>query len=158
MAAVEVSQAFISAAKSIMTGDATLRTIVGLSTVALLSERIRYVEAHADPGEDEEPKEFFICHEIDLDYGRWPDLSGRYIQTINDYGDNAAMLLQVVRRLKGLFIERRLAPPSDEFSACRIYPLDAGSIPTGDDLRWQHAIIWQVSLFAKDEVTTVLAR
>lgn len=157
MAAVEVGQAFISAVKTVIVGDATLRAILSL-TAAQLSERIRYVEAHTDPGEDEEPKEFFIAHEIDLDYDFWPDLSGRWSMVVNDYGDNAGLLLQVVRRIKGLFIERRLTPPDGEFSACRIYPLGAGAIPTGDDHRWQHSIIWQVSLFAKDEVQTVLAR
>ena len=157
MAEVEVGQAFISAAKTKIVGDTTLQGLVSL-TATLLSERIHYIEAHDDPNEDEEPKEFFIAHEIDLDYGTWPNLSGRYIQTINDYADNAVLLLQVVKRLKELFIEARMTPPDDEFSACRVWPLGAGVIPTDDPKRWQHSIIWQVSLFAKGEVNTVLAR
>ena len=155
--AVEVSQAFISAAKVKMTADATLQGLVSL-TATLLSERIHYIEAFADPGEDEEPKEFFIAHEVDLDYDTWPDLSGRYIQTVNDYGDNAGLLLQIVKRLKELFIEARIEPPDGEFSACRVWPLGAGVIPTSDPKRWQHSIIWQVALFAKGEVQAVLAR
>lgn len=155
--AVEVSQAFISAVKSKMVADTTLQTLVSLTAV-LLSERIHYIEAFADPGEDEEPKEFFIAHEIDIDYDTWPNLSGRYIQTINDYADNAGLLLQVVKRIKELFIESRITPPDDEFSACRVWPLGAGPIPTSDPNRWQHSIIWQVSLFAKGEVQAVLER
>ncbi len=164
LVAVEVSQAFISAVRAKMVADPTLQGIVSLSAV-LLFKRIHYIEALADPGEDEEPKKFFIAHEIDLDYDTWPDLSGRYVQTINDYGDNAGQLLQIVKRLKELFIEERIAPPDDEFSACRVWPLGSGNIPkrqrgesSYDPKRWQHSIIWQVSLFAKGEVQAVLAR
>lgn len=162
--AVEVSQAFISAMKSKIVADSDLQTLLSL-TATLLSERVHYIDALADPNEDEEPKEFFIAHEIDLDYDTWPDLSGRYIQTINDYADNAGLLLQVVKRLKELFIEERITPPDDEFSACRVWPLGSGNIPESntdgspsDPKRWQHSIIWQVSLFAKGEVQAVLAR
>jgi len=164
VAAVEVSQALISATKAKMVTDSDLQTLVSLSAT-LLSKRIHYIEAFADPGEDEEPKEFFIAHEVDLDYDTWPNLSGRYIQTINDYADNAGLLLQVVKRIKELFIEARLSPPDGEFSACRVWPLGSANIPKSnadgspsDPLRWQHSIIWQVSLFAKGEVQAVLER
>jgi len=164
VAAVEVSQAFISAVKTKIVADLTLQTLLSLTPV-LLSERIHYIEAFADPVEDEEPKEFFIAHEVDLDYDTWPNLSGRYMQTINDYADNAGLLLQVVKRLKELFIEARLSPPDGEFSACRVWPLGSGPIPKSnadgspsDPQRWQHSIIWQVSLFAKGEVQAVLER
>jgi len=154
--AVEVGQALIASAKAVIVADSSLQTTVGLSA-ANLSKRIHYVEAHEDPGPDA-PKEFFIAHEVDLDYSGWPDLDGRYMQTINDYGDNAALVTAVAKRLKELLIERRLTPPDGEFSACRVWPMGSGPLPTGDSKRWQHVLVWRVSLFAKSEVGAVLAR
>lgn len=154
--AVELGQALCGALRTVIKTNADLQTLTGLSENDL-ANRVHYVEAFEDPDQDT-PREFFIEHSEDLVYTDWPMVQGRYVQMVHDFGKNALVLKQAIHILKTAAQDLRVTPPDDEFTACRLWVVDSGPVPTGDRQRWQQMIVFGVRMHAQRETEAVLAR